>query len=59
MTICKCKKCKKIIISTVHIEDKKNALCYNCWIKQKKQKAEKDGKSLNRSPLRVKREDEK
>ena len=30
MTICKCKKCMEIIITTAHLKDKKNVLCITC-----------------------------
>jgi len=42
MTICKCKKCGETIITTEHIEDKRNALCKRCSLKHKKKKEVKN-----------------
>jgi len=36
MTICKCKGCKEIIITTAHV-DKKNTFCLSCLIKSFKE----------------------
>ncbi len=33
MSICKCKKCKDAIITTEHLEDKKQSLCIPCLMK--------------------------